>query len=400
MESDGHDDVPGRRTEKNTIEDDANKIDILVSSAKIGQWENVWTILGNPENPQRDRLFNVIPENRRWGILHQAVYWKTPSVVQKLLKYSACDSGIRAKQCTSECGYTGRMNAKEIAGAYGYNNIADLLEKNENSIEKQNVPTFQSLDSYTQGEGLGLLTVTLAAYKKTFHPDRVDPNKSVIAVLGDIFTDISRSDGRWKEVKEKVCDSVYTVCGDDENYTRIKDSKNCQQFFEAIINTYTAEENYMYTYLNLAFRRQRDAAYRPTGDDLSLGPYAVMYQMLLLFWPELNRETGTTYRKMLLTKADADQYCIGKRFVWQSIVSSTTTLRYAIPFLTCGPEGEQSVIFTIDNRTNCLWQPRNIEKYATYMEHERTYPAGAKFMITGRTMNGLDLHISLRLLQD
>lgn len=366
----------------------------------MGQWQNVWVILGNPESPKKDRLFNVIPENRRWGIIHQAVYWKNPDVLQKLLKYHACDSDMRAKQCTSECGNTGRMNAEEIANAYGHTDIAKILSRHSNKIGEQSVPTFQSLDNYTQGEGLGLLTVTLAAYKKIFHPNPIDPNKSLITILGDIFADICRSDRRWKEVKEKVCDSVYVVCADNENYSRIKDSKNRQQFLQAIINTYTMEENYMYTYLNLAFRRQRDIAYRPTGDDLSLGPYAVMYQMLLLFWNELPKENRTTYRKMLLKKEDADQYRLGKRFVWQSIVSSTTVLDFAIPFPTCGPEGEQSVIFTIDNKTISQWQPRNIEKYARYMEHERTYPAGAKFIVTGRTVNGSDLHVSLKLLQN
>ncbi|XP_053393441.1 uncharacterized protein LOC123564842 [Mercenaria mercenaria] len=390
--------VPGRRPETNTIEEDARLADVLVSSAKAGQWENVWNILGNPENPRRDRLFNVIPENRRWGILHQAVYWNNTHVLQKLLRYPVCDKDIRAKQCMSECGKTDRMNAEEVAAAYGHTAMTNVLSRHRNSIEDQSAPTFQSVDNYTQGEGLGLLTVTLAAYKSAFHPNPINPNKSVITILGDIFSDISQSERRWKEVRDKVCDSVYVVC--EENYNKIKKSRNRQEFFQAIINTYTMEENYMYTYLNMAFRRQRETAYKPTGNDLSLGPYAVMYQMLLLFWPELQRESRTTYRKMLLTKADADQYLVGKRFVWQSIVSSTTALQHAIPFPTCGPEGEQSVIFTIDNKANSQWKPRNIEKYAMYMERERTYPAGAKFQVLGRTTKGSDLHISLKLLQN
>lgn len=155
----------------------------------------------------------------------------------------------------------------------------------------------------------------------------------------------------------------------------------------------------MYTYLNMAFRRQKETGYMPTGNDLSLGPYAVVYQMLLLFWPDLSRESRTSYRKMFLTKTDADHYQLGRRFVWQSVVSSSTTMQCAIAFPTCGPDGDQSVVFTIDNKANSPWQPRNIELYATYMEHERTYPAGSRFIVTGRTSRGSDLHISLKLLQ-
>lgn len=386
-----------RRPEKNYIEQDARLVDTLVSAAKMGQWDKVWAILGNHHNPKRDRLFNVIPENKRWGIIHQAIYWNNQPILLKLLQYPACDSNMRAKECTSECGETSRMDAAGIAQAYGYTDMSTVLSRHQNKIETQTIPTFQPLDNYTQSEGLGLITVTLAAYKKAFHPKQVDPNKSVITILEDIFNDIHQSEGRWKDIQDKVCDSVYVVC--KENSKQIKKCKNRQEFFQSIITTYTEEENYMYTYLNMAFRRQRETGYMPTGDDLSLGPYAVVYQMLLLFWPELSRESRTSYRKMLLTKTDADQYQLGKRFVWQSVVSSTTLMQCAIPFPTCGHDGDQSVIFTIDNKANSPWKPRNIEKFAKYMEHERTYPAGSRFIVTGRTVKDSDLHISLKLLQ-
>ncbi|XP_053391686.1 uncharacterized protein LOC128554428 [Mercenaria mercenaria] len=388
--------VPGKVQERNFIKEEANAIARLLLSAKNGQWDTVWEILGSPENPKRDRLFNVIPENRRWGILHQAMYWNNKQILLYLLRYSACDSEIRTKQCTSECGDTSGKCALEIAKQYKYMQLADILTKHENKIHDQNTPTFESYDNYNQNNGLGLLAVSLAAYKQTFHPRQVDPSKSIMEILGDIFQDINNSEKRWKEVQDKVCDSVYVVCEDNSN--RIMKSSSRHEFFVNIIDTYTEEENRMYTFLNLAFRRQRDKNYRPTGDDLSLGPYAVMYQMLLLYWPDLPRESGETYRKMLLVKSDVDQYAVGKRFVWQSIVSSSTLLDCAIPFPTCGPEGEQSVIFTIDNRANSLWQPRNIEKYARYVEHERTYPAGAKFTVTRKTVKGSDIHIALKLL--
>lgn len=195
-----------RKHEKNYIEQDAKLVDKLLSSAKMGQWDSVWAILGNRDNPKRDRLFNVIPENRRWGIIHQAVYWNNIHILRKLLQYPACDSDMRAKQCTSECGKTSRMNAAGIAQAYGYTDMSAVLSSHQNEIKKQIIPTFQPLDNYTQSEGLGLITVTLAAYKKAFHPKQVDPNKSVITILGDIFNDMCQSDKRWKDIQDKVCD--------------------------------------------------------------------------------------------------------------------------------------------------------------------------------------------------
>ncbi|KAL4231316.1 hypothetical protein ACF0H5_008896 [Mactra antiquata] len=98
-------------TESNTIERDNVKINQLVLSAKNGDWQNVWEILGTPEAPKRARVINVIPENRRWGVIHQAVYWNDISIIQKLLKFFGCDSDTKAKQCTSECGPTSGMNA-------------------------------------------------------------------------------------------------------------------------------------------------------------------------------------------------------------------------------------------------------------------------------------------------
>lgn len=388
--------VSGIAAEGNCIDKEAAIINTLLASAKNGNWDRVFQIFGSPEKPNNERLFNVIPENRRWGIIHQAIYWNNNKLLSYLLKYPACDSKIHTKQCTSECGDTSGKCAEEIAQQFKYMGLANVLSKHDNRIDHQDTPTFESYYNNNQNYGLGLLAVSLAAYKSTFHPKPIDPKKSIIAILGDIFKDINQSSKRWKEVQDKVCDSVYVIC--EENSRRIKQSSDVHEFFVNIIDTYTEEQNYMYTYLNVAFRRQREKNYRPTGNDLSLGPYAVMYQMLLIYWEELPRESGETYRKMVLVQSDADQYVVGKRFMWQSIVSSSTYLENAIPFPTCGPGGEQSVIFTIDNKATCLWQPRNIEKYARYVEHERTYPAGAKFIVTGKSKKSSDWHISLKLL--
>lgn len=91
----------------------------------------------------------------------------------------------------------------------------------------------------------------------------------------------------------------------------------------------------------------------------------------------------------------------GTRFVWPSIVSSSVIEDTAKAFPTCsGPEGETNVFFTIDNTANTNWRPRNIEMYARYKENERTYPAGAKFLVTQRSLTGEAVSVSLKLLED
>lgn len=290
-----------RGKERNSIENDSKEIEKLLLSAKNGHWEEVWTILSS-----NGHFCNVIPENRRWGILHQSCYWNNVSIVEQLLSYNVCDSGTLTKTCTSECGDTSRKSAEQIAESYGYSNIAEVIRGHKNDIDEQPLATFVRLEFYSHTDCLSLISLTLASYKKAFHPRPIDGNKGIINVLQDIFNDMMLSDERWKQIMNKVCDSVFVVC--EENYKNIVKSKTRLDFFKSIIDTYTVEQNYMYSYLSTAFRRQKKVKYRPTGHDLAIGPYAVMYQMLLLFWKELPRESGTTFRQVLMLETDARQY--------------------------------------------------------------------------------------------
>ncbi|WAQ96011.1 hypothetical protein MAR_028701 [Mya arenaria] len=381
--------VPGSTKEGNNVEKCANDVDKLVYAAKVGQWDVAWPILGTPDAPKKSYLLNAIPQNRRWGVLHQAVYWKDPSILRTLLKFKSCDSDMKAKKCESECGATGRMNALEIANKYKYTAMSVILKNHMiNSVREQHIPTFQPYDGYCDNKGLCLLSA--------FHPAAVDPNKSVLSILSDVFNDICRGAGRWKAVQEVVADSVYAV-----SVEKADDIRSCidmDSYFGQVIRSYTNENNSIYSYLNMAFRRQRENHYCPTGDDLAMGPYCVMYQMLLLFWKNLAAERRITYRKMMLRRGDVDKYTPGTRFVWQSIVSSAVRDEHTHAFPTQGPVGDIAIIFTIDNSTPCVWQPRNIEAHAEFEETERTYPAGAKFLVTNRQERNEEVHVSLKLL--
>ncbi|KAL3855618.1 hypothetical protein ACJMK2_014825 [Sinanodonta woodiana] len=375
------------------------EINGLLLAAKTGKWNDVWRILGTPENPIRAYLINSIPENRRWGVLHQAVYWKDPFVIQNLLKFRACDSRIKAKECTSEVGKTSRMNAIAIAQAYGYKEGEKLLLQHVcNFNEKdEEIDTFQPWHIDIEQMGYGLIAITLAAYKNTFHPKTIDPRKSILSVLGDIFNDLNTSENRWKEIREKMCDSLYVVS--EASVEQLKKCTSRQHFYETIIKVYTEESTYLYTYVNTALRKQQESDYKPSAADLAMGPYVVMYQILLVFWRQLKRENVTTYRKMLLTGKDMEKYQVGVKFTWLSFVSSSVERKLALPFPTCaGVTGEYSITFTIENTAGSVYQPRDIEKYAMYSEKERVYPAGAKFEVTNRLRRNEDTYVTLKLL--
>lgn len=179
----------------------------------------------------------------------------------------------------------------------------------------------------------------------------------------------------------------------------IKDTGSRENFYKMIVTAYTIETNYLYTYISTALRRQASTNYKPTGDDLALGPYTVMYQMLLLFWEKLAPESGTTYHQMKMLQEDIDMYKEGTEFYWQSVVSSTTDFVDAHSFPTVdNTAGDNIVLFIIDNSAKCDWQPKNIEKYASHEERERTYPAGAKFRVTSASNANEGTKVKLTLI--
>lgn len=385
-----------RKKGQNKIEEESKLVEKLVLCSKEGDWNEVWSILGTKEHPENGHLLNAIPQSRRWGVLHQAVYWNIPEVLQKVLEYPSCDPALKAKKCMSECGPTSRMTALQIAKEYKYQNITSILSNHiSTGITGQFFPTFQPFDGYCDNKGLSLMSLTLSSYKKGFHPKPVETKKSVLSVLSDVFNDINSSEERWKKVQEIVADAVYPVSV--EKATDIVRCQTKEEFYSQVIRTYSNEDNTIYAYLNMAFRRQRQENYRPTGDDLAMGPYCVMYQMLLLFWRRLKQESRTTYRKMKMTTNDVEKYAPGTRFIWQSIVSSAINPEHTHTFPSMAPTGDTSVLFTISNDADSLWKPRNIEEHADFPETERTYPAGAKFLVPDRSEADGTVHISLQL---
>ena len=377
----------------NGIELESTKVKDLVLAAKQGKWENVFSILATYPH-----LINAIPEDRRWGVLHQAVWWNKQDNIKNLLKLPTCDSRTLTKEAMSEVGETSACTPFEIAQKYGYTQIGKLLEEHSNILtseeDVEDLPTFHYKNSDVQLKGLGLLKITLASYRQTFCPFTINKDKPLSVVMEEIFEYVDTNQN-WLAVKEKTFDSLYTVC--QPAAQSLKNAKTKEDFYFKIINGYTNEDTQLYMYLNIALRRQEERSYRPTARDLGLGPYILMFHLLLMYWNKLVPEKLTTYRKILVKEADCRRYQRGTQFVWLSFVSSSVDLNKAEPFPTCVPSGELKITFIIENSTPSRWRPRNVESFAQYVEQERVYPAGAEFIVTGRSeVNGItNVHLKL-----
>ena len=78
--------------------------------------------------------------------------------------------------------------------------------------------------------------------------------------------------------------------------------------------------------MNEVLRPEGLERYKAKGDDLELGPYALLLDVLLFYWPEVVPGVATsTYRGMHLNKTDIEMYKVGMKFVWLSFISSSTT---------------------------------------------------------------------------
>ncbi|KAL3855256.1 hypothetical protein ACJMK2_014472 [Sinanodonta woodiana] len=291
------------------------------------------------------------------------------------------------------------MTAEQIAGEYGYTDVQKVLSEHNTNFEvvDEEIDTFQPWHIDIERKGFGLIPITLAAYKNTFHPKMIDPRKSIVSVLRDIFNDLNTSPTRWIEVRDKISDSIYVVCA--KSAETVKECSYREGFYKQIIYAYTEEATYLYTYMNTALRRQRECDYKPSAIDLAMGPYVVMYQMLLLFWDDLSRDNTKTYRQMKLNENDLEKYQVGVQFIWLAFVSSSVNPEKAKSFPTyTGATGENTTTFIIDNTAKSSYQPRDIEHYARYPENERVYPAGAKFEVTKRSRKGASISVELKLL--
>lgn len=361
------------------VDQDSKDANEMVLAAKYGNWSEVYAILD-----RKHYLVNCIPEQRHWAALHQAAWWGNEHAVKRLLKYPSCDSDVHTRggvfwpQC---------RKASQLANKRGYAGIESILDKFHKN-ERANrfggkIPIFVTVKvgAKMDKEGLPLLLRTIANYKQTFHPDKIDVREAFMGLMKEIF---DYTWDHWMEAKEKISSALSAFCIEACRDIR-KESTDEKTFHDSIVRLYTKDS--IYRTVNKALGREGQKDYKATGDDLAVGPYNLMLDILLFYWKYLNPVSDTTYRGTGLFADDLKKYSKHTQFVWISFVSSSLAKSVAIDFAeeSAHENNNEPTIFVISNNTPGaeLWRPRDIIAYSRYdYEREALYPAGAEFEVT------------------
>lgn len=385
-----------------SVEEDYKDVNKMVSAAKYGIWDDVYTIL-----EKKPYLVNMIPEKRSWAALHQAVWWDNEDAVRRLLGciplvpakqdreekwLNSCDPLVLTKQDRE--GHGAGRTPEYLARVLEHPGIEDILR---NFTKKQRQERFGTDAPYyvraKDGErmdkkGLPLLLLALANYKQTFHPDTVRPHEGFHQIVKEIAA-FEHNGNNWMDAKKKIISSMKGFCM-KKSIDINTDAQSEDKFYEIIVKLYTEDEGHLYKYVNLALRRESASEevkdYKPEGDELAIAPYALMLDVVLFCWEGLQIFREFSYRGFGLSSSDVqDKYWKGLRFVWLQFVSSSQDESVAKNFGRWGADGAGSThyaLFKIDNSTESFWQPRDItKKSAIPDEKEALYPAGAEFEV-------------------
>ena len=376
---------------------DADMISQLVLSAKQGEWRNVWEVLDN-----KPHLVNCIPSERAWSVLHQAVWHNNVQAVMKILSYPACDSEIRTKQdqtCESGPG----KKPVELAKSQ---RIKDILHSHqEKQVLIDETPTMLPVDR--MGHSLGeCIHITLACNQGVLIPHKwqTDSNNtfhSIPFIIKTIFGYINIGNN-WLNTKSKVSIALqqyfpYLVTNimKASESTSQEDAK--REFFRSVIQFYTNDRFSVWMDINKMLRNQYNmkAGYTPTGLELSICPFALLLNSILVHWNELKGYTGITYRSCCLTQEQAKLYAKGQQFVWVSF-SSSSKQKGVFRARSIDDDYDASIYEFVIYNDNCNNEriPKEISLYSDFeFEQECLYPLCSKFEVIKAF--GKEIHIRL-----
>ena len=354
---------------------EADLIREITMLAKYSEWNDVWRILDR--NPD---LVNCIPNERAWSVLHHAVWYDNANAVRKILSYSGCDPQIKTKLDRAKDSGAG-MRPIELAKSQEVKAILKAAEGRQ--LTNVEAPTKLNVKNIRNSLG-GCINKTLSCNQGVLIPHKWsfgehDTIQSIPYLMRTIFEFVNTADN-WVNTRNKISLTIqqyWKQLGDNlwRGKAMICDTKQC--FYARVIRLYTEERNKIYIEMNRMLRLQDNSieGYRPDGMQLSLCPYTLLLNSILMGWSDMVRYTGVTYRSCSLTKEQANQYIKGEQFVWLSFSSSSKEEMSREP---------DSCMFIIDNSTYSeKWLPREIMKYSKYpCENECLYPFGAKFEVT------------------
>ena len=354
---------------------EADLIRNIAKSAKYSEWNDVWRILD--KNPD---LINCIPNERAWSVLHQAVWYDNVKAVRKILSYPACDPQIRTKLDITEDSGVG-MRPIELAKSQ---EIKAILKATENILLSNiEAPTMLNIKKIENSLG-GCIIKTLSCNQGVLIPIKwnfkgEESIQSIPYLMRTIFDFVNTADN-WVNTRNKISLTIQQYSKSLGDKLWRQKAKNCDTkdcFYGRVIRLYTEERNSIYKEMNRMLRLQDNSieGYKPDGMQLSLCPYSLLLNSIIMEWSEMNRYTGITYRSCSLTKEEANQYVKGQRFVWLSFSSCSKEEMSREP---------DSYMIVIDNSMySDKWLPREITRYSKYpYENECLYPFGAQFEVT------------------
>nr|XP_022296037.1 uncharacterized protein LOC111105874 [Crassostrea virginica] len=153
-----------------------------------------------------------------------------------------------------------------------------------------------------------------------------------------------------------------------------------------LIELYTSKV--YHTELNTALN-QHACTNKPSLADFDKGiaAYATALFAVLLYWPELNTCSQTTYRGVSVPNIQETlkDYQEGDDVVYKAFTSSSIEEDVAFDFM---KDPVKNILLVFDNSQNNFWKPRDIETYSEYTkEKECVYPPAAKFRVTSIPRN-------------
>ncbi|KAJ8298196.1 hypothetical protein KUTeg_024727 [Tegillarca granosa] len=378
-----------KETTDNAIDLDNKEIDEMVLSAKMGNFDRVFSILD-----RKPYIVNCIPEERAWSALHQAIFLGNLEYVVKLVEDYGADVSICTKADRAAAADPG-TDALSLALKFSRKHIYNFLLKytliHKTALKRQDISyfTLHKNGNVYPFYKYPLFKITLASYKTLFmkHNSLIDSKKHIVHIVEDVLTN---TDISWKDAMTKVHSTLYGI---DRSYSEyLLNAYSREDFFERIIRMHT--EEILYHFVTPALIRQSHTPYKPLAADLAVGPFALMLSAVLLHWERLKPYSGCTYRGV---GGDVtDKYKPGQTFLFLYFVASSQNRRVAEFFAGEGDETVLGTIFIFDNSTPTKWQPRSIRKYSKFPDEEEClFPLGAEFRVESVNKKSHEIHLKL-----
>ena len=364
----------------------------LIDSANNGTWTNVWNILGTPSSPKKSYLLNCIPEDKIWGVLHEAVNWNDIDVVSKILAYKNCDPLIKTKDQK-----TGHETPCEIAKRNQNISIQKLFTSQDNSYYTDRKPLYigQEGGLRMRSKVPRLVMMTLVAHKDSFHPRVVIPETPFMKMMRNVFQHIDSGEN-WSVSRKRIVESY--IGFDQIHRDGLLKCSTKEEFYSSVINLYLNSYD-VYLDTNNLLRKDAMSECMLNGADISKGPFVLNLQTVLLYWQGLQRYPKVTYRHIMLNAVEASELTVGRVITFPSFTTSYYERDVALKYCRdIEPPGDYThVLLEINNSANCIWQPRKLMQDQG-SGTEVIHPAGAMFKVTNQDPIARPFTISLKLL--